>query len=129
MNQAELLAAQRRHSGLLNLPIGVRFSRLSDGRAVVYPWPWPLRVGCILPDHAAEVRLRSTMRRWLWAAMPVFVIFALLGPRRLLAASAVYIGAYYTRLLIATLGLLRTDAHGDQGWKQGAETGPAHNLG
>ena len=107
MNEEGATFNQARNRGLFNLPVGVRFSRLTDGRAVVYPWPWPLQVGCILPDEAVEFRVRATMRRWLRAALPVFLIFGLFGPRPFLSVAMLYIAAYYTRLLIATLGLPR----------------------
>jgi hypothetical protein len=129
MSEVELIAAQRRNRGLFNMPVGVRFDRLSDGRVVVYPWPRPLNVGCILPDGSTERRLRLMMRRWLWAAMPVFIVFGLMGPRPLISAAMFYIAAYYTRLLIATYGLPRTRERRGLGWRYHAENGPAHNVG
>jgi hypothetical protein len=129
MSEAELIAAQRRNRGLFNLPVGVRLTRLSDGRAVIYPWPRPLNVGCILSDSVMEMRLRSMMRRWLWAAVPVFIIFGLMGPRELISAALLYVAAYYGRVLVATRGLPRTREQSALGWRRHIDSGQAHNVG
>jgi hypothetical protein len=123
-------AAESRNSGLFNLPVGVPFSRLPDGRGVVYPWPRPLSVGCVLPDGAAEIRLRAMMRRWLWMALPVFIVFGFIGSHALISAALVYMAAYYGRLLIATRGLPRMRGQAAAAiWRRSAENEPAHNIG
>lgn len=129
MTEAELIAVQRHNRSLFNTHVGVRFDRLSDGRAVVYPWPRPITTGCVLPDRSTEKRLRSMMRRWLWAALPVFMVFGLMGPRPLISAAMLYVTAYYTRLLIATYGLPRTCEQSGFGWRHHAQRDSAHNLG
>jgi hypothetical protein len=86
------------------LPSGVDFRRMPDGRTVVYPWPWPVQIGCVLPDAEAEVKLRAVMRRWLWAALPLFVAFGAYGSRALFSFALSYIAAYYARLLFALSG-------------------------
>jgi hypothetical protein len=94
--------------GFFDQPIATGFKRTADGRAVVHPWPWPLRVGCYLPNEETEAKLRRMMKRWLWAALPVFILFGLFGPRAIVSFGLIYVAAYYTRILIATHGLERT---------------------
>lgn len=71
------------------------FQRTADGHAVVRPWPWRSSPGYVLPDAAAERGLRNMMKRWLWTAPPVFVIFGALGGDALLRLAPVYILTYY----------------------------------
>ena len=56
------------------------FQRTTDGHAVVRPWPWrSTSIGYVLPDAATEQGLREMMKRWLWTAPPLSVMFGALG--------------------------------------------------
>ena len=92
----------------LDLPINAAFCRREDGSVTFHPWPWPLRVGYVLPSAMAESRLRRVMKRWLLAALPAFVLFGALGPQAIVALGSAYVAAYYLRILFALRGLPRT---------------------
>lgn len=99
-------SASRRR--LLELPIDAAFRRNADGSVSVYPWPWPLRVGSVLPDAEAEAKLHRIMKRWLYLALPAFVAFGIIGPSAIVALGIVYVAAYYVRMLFALHGLSRS---------------------
>lgn len=92
----------------LDLPINAAFRRRADGSVSVHPWPWPLRVGAVLPNAEVESRLRRLMKRWLYAALPAFVLFGTIGPRAIVALGSAYAAAYYLWVLFALRGLPRT---------------------
>jgi hypothetical protein len=79
--------------------VGSSFQRATDGHAVVRPWPWRSSAGYQVPDAATERGLRNMMKRWLWTAPPVFVMFGVLGGSALLRLAPVYILTYYGCLL------------------------------
>lgn len=93
---------------LLDLPINAAFRRRADGSVSVHPWPWPLRVGAVLPNAEVESRQRRLMKRWLYAGLPAFVLFGTIGPRAIVALGSAYAAAYYLRVLFALRGLPRT---------------------
>jgi|SRR5579863_2689223 len=95
---------------LLELPIDTAFRRNADGSVSVYPWPWPLRVGSVLPNADTEAKLRRIMKRWLYGALPAFIAFGLIGPHAIVALGIAYVTAYYVRLLVALRGLPRSYA-------------------
>lgn len=103
---AQSSVSERSH--FLDLPIDAAFRQSADGAISIYPWPWPVRVGSVLPGADAELKLRSMMRRWLYAAMPAFILFGLIEPQAIVALCSAYVAAYYMRMLIALRGLPRT---------------------
>src|SRR5437899_10588515 len=76
-----------------NLPINAAFRRRADGSVSFHPWPWPLRVGAILPNPEVESRLQRLMKCWLYAALPTFVLCGIIGPRALIALTSAYAAA------------------------------------
>jgi hypothetical protein len=84
-----------RFAAFFNKPVDSSLRRTADGRAVVSPWPWSSGEAYVLPDAAAEQRLRSMMKQWLWTAPPVFVMFGALGGMALLQLAPLYVLTYY----------------------------------
>jgi hypothetical protein len=89
----------------LGMPVEASFKRTATGGLAVYPWP--LQVGCILPDDATGASLRGVMTLWLWAALPAFILIGMISPHALLPLGAIYVGGYYLRVFIAMRGLPR----------------------
>jgi hypothetical protein len=87
-----------------SMPVEASFKRTTAGRLAVYPWPWPVQVGCVLPDEATGVSLRQMMTLWLWMALPAFILIGTISPHALLPLGSIYVATYYLRMLAATRG-------------------------
>jgi len=82
-------------AAFFNEAVESSFQRTTDGHALVRPWPWRSSTAYVVPDEATERGLRNMMKRWLWTATPVFVMFGALGGSALLRLALVYVLTYY----------------------------------
>lgn len=94
MSLIKIKMLSSRVADFFNTPLDAAFGRTPDGRDVVYVWPWQRR-GYVLPQGETTQRLRATMQWWLRMALPIFVMFAVLGLRPLLTFGVFYLEAYY----------------------------------
>jgi hypothetical protein len=79
-------------------PVDAAFGRTTDGREFVYLWPWQ-RKAYVLPSDEVAQQLRATMHWWVRMALPIFVLFAVLGVGPLVSFGSLYLSAYYVSLL------------------------------
>lgn len=78
-------------------PLDAAFGKTPDGHDVFYLWPWH-HAGYVLPAGDATAQLRATMHLWLRTALPLFVLYAVLGVHALVSFGSLYIAAYYITL-------------------------------
>lgn len=112
MNQANAdgRPPRRMVASLFASAIDGAFRRRADGGTSVHPWPWSSRSGRMLPDAAAELKLRGVMWRWLFGALPIFLLLGAMNPHAMAAMACAYATAYCARMMLALRGMPEVDS-------------------